>query len=257
MAGSRTMAAAVSFLTHEPGAPKLKLDEVKALIDGHTAAVIRGAVFNVADGRATNKFDEFARSTNAAATCSTEGTAGENGLDECLAGCEQKRYFLARTPNKGACHMLCALASSPCTKDVAGTTTIRPVSWGTMSTDWGKIVTFWILMTVVFPLWVVHRVYINIHLRALKARCREADKQLEMSRRETAQLDLVLEAIEREPQLLDDAIDRALQDLAAWEIDRDLVIGDQRRAQDGQLSVARGARLRREGEGGRMFRGRG
>lgn len=97
--------------------PKPSPRRIKALIDGRTAADIRTAIFKVTDGRITNNFDRFARNTNAAATCSTAGTAGADGVDACLAGCEQKRSFLAWTPSKGACYMLCALATSPCTKE--------------------------------------------------------------------------------------------------------------------------------------------
>ena len=65
----------------------------------------------------TDKLAKFIRNTNAATTCATAGTAGEHGLDVCLAGCEQKRYFLTWTPRKATCYMLCALATSPCTKE--------------------------------------------------------------------------------------------------------------------------------------------
>ncbi|CAN0384481.1 unnamed protein product [Laminaria digitata] len=241
MAESSTMAAAGSFLTaaaHGWRAPALKFDEFETLIDGLTAAHIRTAILMVTHAEITDKFDKFARSTNAAATCSTEGTAGENGLDECLAGCEQKRHFLAWTPNKGACYMLCALAASPCTKNVAGTTTVRPVTWGTMPKDW-EVVTFWIMMTVVAPLYVMYIVSVEVQLRALRALYHEETKQQEATRRETVQEILLLMELERD-----------LQEFVAWET-------GQRRAQDGQLSAARGARIRREGGCCRMFRRRG
>ena len=51
-----------------------------------------------------------------AATCATEDTAGGHGIHVCVAGCEQRSKVLAWDSHKGACHMLCSVATSPCKK---------------------------------------------------------------------------------------------------------------------------------------------
>ena len=71
-------------------------------------------------GKGKTKLDmqiaDFAGAVTPAATCATEDTAGGHGIHVCVAGCEQRSKVLAWDSRRGACHMLCSVATSPCKK---------------------------------------------------------------------------------------------------------------------------------------------
>ena len=94
---------------------------IKELIDGKAAADIRTAPLTTADAKGKKikkgdkKIADSAGAANPAATCAMADTTGGHGIDVCMPGCQDKSLFLALTPRKGACYMLCSLATAPCT----------------------------------------------------------------------------------------------------------------------------------------------
>lgn len=56
----------------------------------------------------------FVGTNSGAATCVGVDTAGGDGLDVCVAGCERKPSLFGKTSHTGACYALCSLAVAPC-----------------------------------------------------------------------------------------------------------------------------------------------
>ena len=99
---------------------------IKEVIDNKPAADLRTALL-VATGDMANRttkgdkqIADFAKTVvDSAAVCATKDTAGGHGIDVCMcmAGCEDTSYYLAWASRKGACYMLCSLATSSCTNE--------------------------------------------------------------------------------------------------------------------------------------------
>ena len=96
---------------------------IKEIIDNKPAADVRTALL-VATGdtasrktKGDKKIADFANNVDPAAVCATKDTAGGHGIDVCVAGCEDTGYYLSWASRKGACYMLCSLATSPCAEE--------------------------------------------------------------------------------------------------------------------------------------------
>lgn len=65
--------------------------------------------------RVDKKLTSFASTYEPASTCAVTGSAGNDGLVICKAGCNVKTHmFDLFKPHPGACHILCAVAVEPC-----------------------------------------------------------------------------------------------------------------------------------------------
>ena len=60
---------------------------------------------------------DFAGTVSPATTCATHDTAGDHGVQACIAGCSNKSTYLGWASRKGVCEVLCALATSPCREE--------------------------------------------------------------------------------------------------------------------------------------------
>ena len=100
-----------------------RIEEVannKPAADLRTALLVATGDMTKRKTKGDKQIADFAKTVvDSAAVCATKDTAGGHGIDVCMcmAACKDTSYYLGWASRPGACHMLCSLATSPCTNE--------------------------------------------------------------------------------------------------------------------------------------------